>query len=430
MSTAPQRAARVAADTPDEQNEWLDEQTAHDAELADAMATYDVTHAADKVPHVLAEQSQRTTTSAHTQGVVMQGRNKWTAMILAVGIVGSLAACGSGSSDDESQVVGVALPTKEQARWVADGDNLKKQFTSLGYDVEMLYAGDDAAAQADQIQKLIDDGADALVVGAVDGTALKAVLANAASEDIPVIAYDRLIRDSGDIDYYASFNNFQVGVMEGRALLAGMGVIDASGKPTGRTGVNIEVFAGSPDDNNATFFYDGAMSVVRPFIDAGVISVPSGQVERLDVAIQGWKNDVAGQRMTTLLAPYQAGKHLDGVLAPNDGIAQAIIGAVKPALGYVPAVPGQDAEIPAIKSIAAGEQIATVYKDTRTLAEVTVGMVRELLKGNEPEINDTTSYDNGVKVVPSYLLTPQMVTKDNYKHVLVDGGYYTEAEIG
>jgi len=361
----------------------------------------------------------------------MQVPKKWTALILAVGVAGSLAACGGGgTADDGAQLVGVAMPTKEQARWVADGSNLTKQFTSLGYDVTMTYADDDSAAQVKQIQAMIDQHVDALVIGAVDGTALKGVLADAHAADIPIIAYDRLIRDSGDIDYYASFNNWQVGVMEGTALLRGMGVIDAGGKPTGVTGLNIEVFAGSPDDNNATFFYDGAMSVVRPFIDSGAISVPSGQVERADVAIQGWKNDVAGQRMTSLLAPYQGGTHLDGVLAPNDGLAQAIIGVVKPALGYVPVVPGQDAEIPAVKSIAAGEQIATVYKDTRTLAEVTVGMVRELLKGNDPEINDVTSYDNGVKVVPSYLLTPQMVTKDNYQHVLVDGGYYTQAEIG
>ena len=294
----------------------------------------------------------------------MQVRKKWTAIFLAVGIAGSLAACGTGSSADKAQLVGVAMPTKEQARWVADGTNLNKEFTSLGYEVEMKYAGDDSAAQAKQIQKMIDDHVDALVIGAVDGTALKAVLAKAHSAHIPVVAYDRLIRDSGDVDYYASFNNWQVGVMEGTALLRGMGIVDASGKPTGKSGVNIEVFAGSPDDNNATFFYDGAMSVVRPFIDSGVITVPSGQVERADVAIQGWKNDVAGQRMTSLLAPYQGGTHLDGVLAPNDGIAQAVIAAVKPALGYVPVVPGQDAEIPAVKSIAAGEQFATVYKDT------------------------------------------------------------------
>jgi putative multiple sugar transport system substrate-binding protein len=360
----------------------------------------------------------------------MQGRKKWMAMILAVGLTGSLAACGTGSGADKAPLVGVAMPTKEQDRWVADGNNLRKEFTSLGFQVEMQYATGDPAAQAKQIQTMIDDHVDALVIGAVDGTALKAVLAEAHTAHIPIIAYDRLIRDSGDVDYYASFNNWQVGVMEGTALLQGMGVVDAGGKPTGKTGMNIEVFAGSPDDNNATFFYDGAMSVVRPFIDSGAITVPSGQVERADVAIQGWKGEVAGQRMTTLLAPYQAGLHLDGVLAPNDGLAQAIIGVVKPALGYVPVVPGQDAEIPAVKSIAAGEQVATVYKDTRTLAEVTVGMVRELLKGVAPEVNDVTSYDNGVKVVPSYLLTPQLVTKDNYKHVLVDGGYYTEAEIG
>lgn len=350
---------------------------------------------------------------------------------LAAGALALTAGCGTTQdAADDTPLVGVAMPTVEQTRWVADGDNLSAQFRSLGYDVDMQYAEDDAAVQVEQIRAMVDAGADALVIGSVDGTALKGVLAEAHGAGIAVISYDRLIRDSADVDYYASFDNWQVGVLQGTALLRGLGVLDESGAETGRKGpFHIEVFAGSPDDNNATVFYDGAMSVLRPYLDSGVLEVASGQVEREDVAIDGWDNATAEQRMTSLLGAYGGGTKLDGVLAPNDGIAQAVIAATG-TLDDVPVVPGQDAEIPAVKSIAAGEQYATVYKDTRQLAEVTVQIVEALLAGGTPEVNDTTTYDNGAKVVPSYLLAPQSVTKDNYTKVLVDSGYYTAQEIG
>jgi len=354
------------------------------------------------------------------------------AFALTIGLAAGLAGCsgGDGASDD-APLVGLAMPTTEQARWVADGDNLEAQFTSLGYRVDKQYAENVVADQVAQVQAMVDEGADALVVGSIDGKALAGVLAQAHAAGIPVISYDRLIRDSKDVDYYASFDNAKVGTMQGTALLRGLGVIDAQGAPTGKKGpFHIEVFAGSGDDNNATVFYDGAMAVLQPYLKSGVLVVPSGQVAREDVAIDAWDPKTAGKRMDSLVGRYTKGEHLDAVLAPNDGIAQAVLASVKGALGYVPVVTGQDAEIPAVKSVAAGEQYTTVYKDTRQLAEVTVGMVNALLQGKEPEVNDTTSYDNGVKVVPSYLLAPQEVTKDNYRRLLVDGGYYTAEEVG
>lgn len=362
------------------------------------------------------------------------------AAVLAVAAAGALAGCGSvgagaaGADGAERPLVGVAMPTTTSERWIADGENVQDQLRALGYDVDLEYAENDVPTQVAQLEDMIAAGADALVIGSIDGVALKGVLAEAAAQEIPVIAYDRLIRESGDVDYYATFDNARVGVQQATTLLQGLGVLDAAGEPTGAAGpYRVELFAGSPDDNNATVFFDGAMQVLRPYLDAGVLTVPSGQTDFATVATDAWDPKNATARMQTLL-PLYAGQRLDGVLSPYDGISIAVLDAVK-TLGYgtaqpLPVVTGQDAELASAKSIAAGEQYATVYKDTRQLAEVAVSMVKALLDGAEPETNDSSSYDNGVKVVPSYLLTPQVVTAENYRQVLVSGGYYTAEELG
>lgn len=360
----------------------------------------------------------------------MSPRTPRIAALLAVGVLALTAGCAGGSTDDARPLVGVAMPTTVQTRWVADGENLAEQFESLGFDVEMQYADDDVQRQVEQIEAMVDAGADALVIGAVDASALTSVLSSARGAGVKVVSYDRLIVDGADVDYYASFDNRRVGALQATDLLQGIGVLDANGERTDDAGpFAVELFAGSPDDNNAHVFYDGAMSVLTPYLEDGTLVVPSGQTQFEQVATAGWKAELAGERMGTLLAPYRSGTRLTGVLAPNDGVAQAVIGATRD-LGYVPVVPGQDAEIPAVKSVAAGEQHSTVYKDTRQLAEVTVQMVQSLLDGREPEVNDLTSYDNGAGPVPSYLLAPQLVTKDNYRALLIDSGYYTAEEVG
>ncbi|MCG2799887.1 MAG: sugar-binding protein [Cellulomonas sp.] len=351
-----------------------------------------------------------------------------------------LAGCATGTSAASSasaQLVGVAMPTTTSTRWVADGKNVSAQLTALGHQVDLQYAQDDVPTQVAQVQEMIDEGVDALIVGAVDGTALKDVLAQAGAKDIPVISYDRLIRDSPDVDYYATFDNLRVGVQQATTLLQGLGVLDAGGAPTGATGpFSIELFAGSPDDNNATVFYDGAMSVLRPYLDSGVLVVPSGQTDFDAIATPAWSGKTAGERMRTLLPAYESsGRRLDGVLSPYDGITIELLAATAE-IGYGtaaqpwPVMTGQDAEVASVKSIIAEEQYATIYKDTRQLAEVAVSMVDALLNGQEPETNDITSYDNGVEVVPSYLLRSQVVTKASYQDVLVASGYYTQQELG
>jgi putative multiple sugar transport system substrate-binding protein len=324
--------------------------------------------------------------------------------------------------------VGLAMP-KESDRWVADGENMRKQFELLGYRPRLEYAGDNVATQVSQIEDMVRDGVRALVIAAIDGTQLKGALAKAAAAKIPVIAYDRLIRDSPDVGYYATFDNFKVGVQQANYLVGALGLAQGARGP-----FNVELFAGSADDNNATFFFNGALSVLNPYLAAGALAVRSGETGFTQVTTQRWDGAIAKQRMQRLLSGPLASVRLDAVLSPYDGISRGIIDALK-AAGYgsarkLPVVTGQDAEIDSVKLIIAGQQSQTVYKDTRELAKVAVQMTNALLTSGKPTVNDTTQYHNGVKAVPTFLLQPISVDRTNYRRVLVDGGYYTPSQIG
>lgn len=338
----------------------------------------------------------------------------------AVALAGPVAAQDKGT-------VGIAMPTKSSARWIADGDNIVKVLKDRGYETDLQYADDDIPNQLSQIENMVTKGVKVLVVASIDGTTLSDVLKQAADAGVKVIAYDRLIRDTPNVDYYATFDNFQVGVLQATSIMNGLK--GREGKP-----LNIELFGGSPDDNNAYFFYDGAMSVLQPEIDKGNLVVASGQTGMDKVSTLRWDPAVAQARMDALLSAYYGDKHVDAVLSPYDGLSIGILSSVK-GVGYgsgdmkMPVVSGQDAEVPSVKSILAGEQTATIFKDTRELAKVTADMVDALLSGKEPEVNDTKTYNNGVKVVPAYLLKPVIVDKSNWEEVLVGSGYYTKDQI-
>jgi putative multiple sugar transport system substrate-binding protein len=315
-----------------------------------------------------------------------------TAGILALTV--TLAACGSSVKTAEQSpqpgasaggLVGVTMPTKSSERWIHDGDNIKAQLEKLGYQVDLQYAENDIPTQVNQIENQITKGAKLLVIASIDGTAITTQLQEAADKKIPVIAYDRLIRNSPNVDYYATFDNFKVGVQQATSLLTGLKLkkADGSDDPSVTGPFNIELFAGSPDDNNATFFFNGAMSVLKPYLDKGTLKVASGQTEFTTVAILRWEPATAQRRMEDLLT----------------------------------------------KSIIAGEQYATIFKDTRDLAKSTVDMADAVLKGGKPQVNNTKDYNNGVKVVPSQLLQPVIVDKTNYQKVLVDSGYYTAGQL-
>ena len=324
-------------------------------------------------------------------------------------------------------LIGIAMPTKSSSRWISDGESMVEQFKEAGYDTVLQYAEDDIPNQLAQIENMITRGVDVLVIAAIDGTTLSNALENAHYADIPVVAYDRLIRDSAYVDYYATFDNFKVGVQQATSLVEGLKSRFGDGP------YNVELFGGSPDDNNAYFFYNGAMSILQPLIDAGTVKVVSGQMGMEKVGTLRWDGAVAQARMDNLLSAYYTDQQVQGVLSPYDGLSIGILSSLK-GVGYgsgdmkMPIVTGQDAELPSVKSIIADEQYSTVFKDTRELARVTVGMVKALVDGSEPEINDTSTYDNGVKVVPSYLLEPVAVDKSNWKDVLVGSGYYSEEQ--
>jgi putative multiple sugar transport system substrate-binding protein len=346
----------------------------------------------------------------------------------------TLSACGSAektvdqqSGSSEGATVGVTMPTRSSERWIHDGDNIKKALEAKGYKVDLQYAENDIPTQANQIENQITKGAKLLIVASIDGTAITSQLQQAADAKIPVIAYDRLIRKSPNVDYYATFDNFKVGVEQANSLLAGL-------KTRGEGPFNVELFAGSPDDNNATFFFNGAMSVLQPLIDQGKLNVKSGQKDFKTVAILRWDPATAQKRMEDILTSTYGGAKVDGVLSPYDGLSIGILSALKSS-GYgtagqaYPVVTGQDAEVASVKSIIAGEQYSTIHKDTRQLADITVKMADAVLKGGKPEVNNTKDYDNGVKVVPSYLLQPVTIDKSNYQKELVDSGYYTADQL-
>jgi putative multiple sugar transport system substrate-binding protein len=369
------------------------------------------------------------------------------ALLAGSAIVASLAGCASGSSGGSGSgdssgagggdLIGVAMPTKSSERWIDDGNNLKKQLEDAGYTVDLEYAEDDIPTQVSQIENMVTQGATALIVAAIDGTTLTSVLEDAASQDIAVIAYDRLLRDTDAVSYYATFDNELVGNMQAWTVLNGLGLTDLEGKPAADAPAgpfNIELFAGSLDDNNAFFFFNGAMDVLQPYIDKGTLVVKSGQTDIEQVATLRWDGETAQSRMEDILtSSYSDGSQVDAVLSPYDGISRGIISALTDA-GYkvgtdFPIISGQDAELDSVKAIIAGEQFGTIFKDTRELATQAVKMTTAVLNGDEPEVNNTEDYDNGVKVVPSYLLQPVIVVKDNINDALVTSGYYTDAEI-
>ncbi|MBW7644094.1 MULTISPECIES: multiple monosaccharide ABC transporter substrate-binding protein [Geobacillus] len=342
----------------------------------------------------------------------------------------SLSACGGlgANGGKDAGFVGISMPTKSSERWIRDGENMVKEFKKLGYKTDLQYAEDVVENQVSQIENMITKGVNVLVIAPIDAEALTDVLEKAHKQGIKIISYDRLIKNSKYVDYYATFDNFKVGVLQGQYIEQKLGLKEGKGP------FNIELFAGSPDDNNAYFFFDGAMSVLKPYIDSGKLVVRSGQTKFDQVATLRWDGATAQARMDNLLSAHYTNARVDAVLSPYDGISIGIISSLK-GVGYgtpskpMPVITGQDAELASVKSIIAGEQTQTVFKDTRELAKKAVEMVDAVLKGKKPEVNDTKTYNNGVKVVPAYLLEPVSVDKSNYEKVLIDSGYYKKEDL-
>ena len=346
--------------------------------------------------------------------------------------VGALVLAGCGSSDRdggtttttgataggdglciaEGSVIGVALPQKTSENWVLAEQLFNDGLKEAGFEPIVQFGNSGVTEQQNQISSMVERGAAVIVVGAIDGSQLGGQLEAAKSAGATVIAYDRLVKNTDAVDAYIAFDNFQVGVLQGEALLQGLAERKGSGP------YNIELIAGSSDDANSIPFFEGAMSVLQPKIDDGTLTVVSGQTSFEQVATQGWKAENAQKRMdTVLVGSYSGDVELHGILSPNDTLARAALTAVQQAGKDVPVITGQDSEVESVKSIVEGVQYSTIYKDTRELVAQTIASVKELQNCNEIPINDTEQYDNGVKIVPAYLLTPVIVTKANAAEV-------------
>lgn len=357
----------------------------------------------------------------------MKSATKW-AVNLAIGVM--TFSIPSALMAESRGKVGIAMPTHAGQRWIADGKALTAAFQDKGYTVDLQFAEDDAPTQLSQVENLVATGAKVLVITPVDSKGLSAVLQDAADRHIKIVAYDRLIRETQYVDYNVTFDNVQVGVLQAKSLIKGLHERFPEVKPW-----NVEIFGGSPDDNNAFLFHDGAMSVLKPMIDSGQIVVKSGLTDMQKVGILHWDPSAAQAHMDDLLsAHYSDGSRVHGILSPWDGLSRGIISSLQ-GLGYGstdlswPVITGQDAETPSIKAIIAGEQYSTIFKDTRELAKTTADLVETVMSGKEPAGLDDKTYNNGVKVVPTVLLRPYEVTAGNYKQLVVDSGYLRKEDV-
>jgi len=349
-------------------------------------------------------------------------------LVLLAMLLASFIGCKQSGSGGNK--VGISMPTQSLQRWNQDGANMKTQFEQAGYKVDLQYAGDnDIPTQVAQIENMITTGCKVLVIAAVDGSSLTEVLKQAKAKKIPVIAYDRLIMNSDAVSYYATFDNFKVGTIQGEFLRDAL-KLDSTDGP-----YYMELFTGSPDDNNINFFFGGAMSILQPYIDSGKIVVLSGQTSKAQCATPNWSTEEGQKRMENLITQMgygPNGQKLDAVYSSNDSVAQGITNALVGA-GYTkenfPLVTGQDCDKTSVKNMLAGIQAMSIFKDTRTLAAQVVKMTDQIMKGETVDVNDTKTYDNGTGVIPSYLCEPVFGTVDNYKELLIDSGYYTEADL-
>ncbi|MCI6629910.1 MAG: sugar-binding protein [Lachnospiraceae bacterium] len=329
------------------------------------------------------------------------------------------------AAESNGTKVGVAMPTKDLQRWNQDGENMKKSLEAEGYEVDLQYASNDVATQVSQIENMINGGCNVLVVASIDGSSLGDVMAKAKEAGIPVVAYDRLIMNTDAVSYYATFDNYMVGTKQGQYIVDALDLENAEGP------FNMEITAGAPDDNNALYFYQGAIDVLQKYIDAGKIVIPSGQVDFATVATQSWATENAQSRMENILSSnYADGTNLDIALCSNDSTALGVENALAANYtGEYPIVTGQDCDIANVKNMIDGKQSMSIFKDTRTLAAQVVKMVGQILSGEAVDVNDTETYDNGVTVVPSYLCEPVFADINNYKELLIDSGYYTEDQL-
>ena len=329
------------------------------------------------------------------------------------------------TAESTGKKVGVSMPTKDLQRWNQDGDNMKSELEAAGFEVDLQYASNDVQTQLSQIENMISGGCDVLVIAAIEGSSLGEALDMAKDKGIPVIAYDRLLMDSDAVSYYATFDNYMVGTVQGTYVKDTLDLDNAEGP------FNIEFTAGDPGDNNAGYFFNGAYDVLKPYIDEGKLVVKSGQSTFDEVATASWATETAQSRAENILSSYYAdGTNVDVWLCSNDSTALGVENALAANYnGTYPIITGQDCDIENTKNMIAGKQSMSVFKDTRTLASQVVKMVGQIINGETVDVNDTETYNNNKITVPSYLCEPVFADANNYKEILIDSGYYTEDQL-
>lgn len=368
----------------------------------------------------------------------MSSRKKLIGLVAASGAALLLSSCSSAEEPAESATtgiecnVGIAMPTRSLERWINDGEGLQALLEADGCTVDLQYADNKTDQQISQLETMIANGVTILVVVAIDSTTLVPTLADAGDAGITIIAYDRLLMDTPNVDYYATFDNEGVGTLQGKFIESELDLANGAGP------FNFEPFAGSPDDNNARFFFKGAWDVLSQYVDSGQLVVKSGKAPAtLDdwqsIGILGWGSDDAQAEMETRLASFYTDSKVEVVLSPNDSLAQGIAAALDGA-GYTPGgdypvLTGQDGDKASVVNICANKQSMTVWKDTRELGKRVHMMIQDIIAGTTVEVNNDT-YDNNVKIVPTFLITPEVVTKDMVQEKLIDSGFLSLDDIG
>ncbi len=360
-----------------------------------------------------------------------------TAAGAATTAAGAETTAAAATATEGGKKVGISMPTKSLERWNRDGSYLEEQFKGKGCEVELTYSDNKIDQQVKDIENLIADKVNLLVVAAIDGESLSNVLDSAKEAGIPVISYDRLIMNTDAISYYVSFDNYTVGKLQGEFVEDKLDLKNAGDKK-----YNIEFTAGDPADNNATFFFNGAMDVLKPYLDKGTLVIQSQQNTFQQVATASWDTKNAMNRMQNILGSYYPnGTKLDVALCSNDSTALGVTQAIESDYwdkDNMPIITGQDGDEANLANIVDGKQSMTVYKAVANEAVATLDLGMEMLSGKTPDADliksagwkfdctyDTESYDNGKAKIPSYLLVPTVVTKDNLQKELVDTGYYT-----
>lgn len=379
-----------------------------------------------------------------------KGMKQVTAILLAGALAIGLVGCGAktssepetaetekagdssedaGTEEKKSGRIGISMPTQSSQRWIIEGNEMKDQLEAMGYTVDLQYGEDLVDHQINQIENMLTKEIDVLIVGAIDSGAMTDIVKKVKDSGALVIAYDRLLMNTENVDYYATFDSIRIGELQGGYIVEKLGLEEGKGP------FNIELFAGSLDDNNTALYWEGAMNKLSPYIDSGMLVVKSGQTDMNQCATLRWDGAEAQKRMDNILSSaYSDGSHVDAVLSPYDGISIGVISSLK-AIGYgsedmaFPVITGQDAEIPSIKSILAGEQTQTVFVNVKNLAAVAVTMADQHLSGEEVEVNMVDYYDNGVKKVSGMAIDATSLDIDNAVEELVGSGYYTEEQI-